>query len=152
MIAQDTFCQHYAELLDDTYDVVDRLVLNAYFSLGQSCGGFRHWWRQLHGSDQTLDNTHLMRMAGRFARRLRGWGKKNSIPVIYCLAGERKAQIAQEHIPTDPAFRGIFAVLVGRAPAPVWDIQRFGNGGINLRRKKPMPWVNHYSFHIIDHE
>jgi len=77
MIAPDVFCQHYAEFLDDTYDVVDRLVLNAYFSLGQSCGGFRNWWRVVHGSDETLDNTHLMRMAGRFARRVRGWAEKN---------------------------------------------------------------------------
>jgi len=76
MIAPDVFCQHYAEFLDDTYDVVDRLVLNAYFSLGQSCGGFRNWWRVVHGSDETLDNTHLMRMAGRFARRVRWLGRE----------------------------------------------------------------------------
>jgi hypothetical protein len=48
---------------------VDRIVLNAYFSLGHNPGGFRSWWRRLHeGSDYELDDTHLMRMAGRFAR------------------------------------------------------------------------------------
>jgi hypothetical protein len=37
--------------------------------------GFRTWWRQLHGgSDDQLDDTHLIRMAGRFARRLKAWG------------------------------------------------------------------------------
>ena len=49
-------------------------MLNAYFSLGHSPGGFRVWWRRWHDdSDETLDNTHLMRLAVRFARRVRGW-------------------------------------------------------------------------------
>jgi len=48
---------------------VDRIVLNAYFSFGYTPDGFRTWWRRLYGSDDDLDNTHLMRMAGRFARR-----------------------------------------------------------------------------------
>lgn len=43
-------------------------------------------------------------------------------------------------------------MLVGRAPAPVWDIQRSKTGSINIRRKRPMPWVNHYHFHIIDEQ
>ena len=73
MLSSDSFSQGHRELLEDGYDVVDRLVLNAYFALGQSAGGFRTWWRRLHGSDETLDNTHLMRMAGRFSRRVRGW-------------------------------------------------------------------------------
>ena len=55
---------------------VDRIVLNAYFSLGHSPGGFRVWWRRWHGDsdeqlDEQLDNAHLMRLAGRVARRVR---------------------------------------------------------------------------------
>lgn len=153
MIAMDPFSQYYAELLDDTYDVIDRLVLNAYFPLALSQGGFRTWWRQLHGgSDETLDDTHLMRMAGRFARRVRGWAKKYNIPVIYCAAGERKHDVALKHLPTDPRFRGVFAVLVGRAPAPVWEVLRSERGGLHMRRKTPMPWVSHYYFNIVDAE
>jgi hypothetical protein len=45
----------YPELLSGSYDCVDRIVLNAYFRLGHSPGGFRLWWRQLTGSDETLD-------------------------------------------------------------------------------------------------
>ena len=152
MLKPDPFSQYYAEFIEEAYDVVDRLVLNAYFPLGQSAGGFRTWWRRLHGDDESLDNTHLMRLAGRFARRLRGWAKKHNIPVVDCAAGERKSELAAAYLPADPRFRGIFVVLVGRAPAPVWEVRRFGNGGIDLRRKKPMPWVNHYSFHILDEE
>jgi hypothetical protein len=74
----------YSEFLEGGYDCVDRVVCNAYFPLGQSGGGFRMWWRELHGSDEDLDNNHLMRMAGRFSRRLRAWAEANGIPVEYC--------------------------------------------------------------------
>ena len=61
----------YQDLLDGTYDCVDRIVLNAYFRPGHNPGGFRVWWRHLTGSDERLDTAHLMRMAGRFSRRVR---------------------------------------------------------------------------------
>ena len=37
-----------------------------------------------------------------------------------------------------------------RAPAPVFEVKRFDNGQIDIRRKQPYPYVNHYSFHILD--
>ena len=39
MIASDEFSQYYAELLQGTYDCVDRIVLNAFYPLGQTGGG-----------------------------------------------------------------------------------------------------------------
>src|SRR3954464_11960486 len=42
--------------------------------------------------------------------------------------------------------QGLFLVLVGRAQAPVWDV----SARHHIERKKPMPYVNHYSFHILD--
>lgn len=151
MLAPDPFTEYYSQFLDSSYDVLDRIVLNAHFILAQSPGGFRTWWRQLHdGRDDNLDNTHLMRLAGRFSRRVRGWAKKNNIPVIDSKAGNRKCDVAKDYLPEDPSFRGIFAVIVGRAPAPTWDAQRSKSGRLDLRRKKPMTWVSHYHFHIID--
>jgi hypothetical protein len=39
--------------------------------------------------------------------------------------------------------------LVARAPAPIWDVQCAKSGKVaNLARK--YPYVNHYSFHILD--
>ncbi len=150
MLANDAFSSHYTDVREGRYDCVDRIILNAYFAMGCSPGGFRTWWRNFDGSDENLDNAHLMRLAGRFSRRVRGWAKSNGVPVIDCPAGERKHQIADEHLPQDPKRTGIFLVLVGRAPASVWDVRRFGEGGIDLRRK--MPYVNHYYFHIWDQE
>jgi hypothetical protein len=150
VIANDPLALAYADLLSGQYDCVDRIILNAAFPLACSPGGFRTWWRNLEGSDETLDNTHLMRLAGRFARRVRGWAKKEGIPVIDCVAKERKHLIAESYLPADPKQTGIFLVLVNRAPASVWDVNRFGNGGINLRRKQT--YANYYTFHIWDAE
>ena len=35
-----------------------RIVLNGYFPRGHSGGGFRSWWRDLTGSDESLDQEH----------------------------------------------------------------------------------------------
>ena len=79
----DDFCERYGDLLTGSYDCVDRIVLNAYFPLGHNPGGFRCWWRRLHGgSDDDLDNTHLMRFAGRFARRVKAWANANGVPLL----------------------------------------------------------------------
>ena len=138
----------YRDLLDGTYDCVDRIVLNAYFRPGHSGGGFRVWWRQLTGSDDTLDTAHLMRMAGRFSRRLRAYCKQHGIPVIDCAAGERKHEVAEQHLATTTVTEGVFLILVGKAQAPVWEV----GGTHHLERKRPMPYVNHYSFQILDRD
>ena len=42
-------------------------------------------------------------------------------------------------------------VLVSKAPALVWEAQMTGAGKLGqLVPKKPWPYVNHYSFHILD--
>lgn len=142
----DALSKRYADLLAGSYDCVDRIVLNAYFRMGHHAGGFRLWWRALTGSDETLDNTHLMRLAGRFSRRLRAFAQAKGIPVVDCPVGERKHELAEEYLAKTKITQGLFLVLVGRAQAPVWDV----SGKHHLERKKPMPYVNHYSFHILD--
>ena len=151
----DDFAARYAGLLAGSYDCVDRIVLNAYYPMGNTAGGFRTWWRRLVGgsdaeADAVLDNTHLMRLAGRCARRVRAWAAGNAVPVIDCQAGERKHLIAEEYLRTHSAGPGVFMILVSRAPAMVWDVRRSADGTVlgNLARKRT--YVNHYSFHIMD--
>ena len=106
MPATDLFTDYYCDYLAGTYDCVDRFVLNATFRLGQSPGGFRTWWRQLKGSDRDLDDNHLIRMAGRFSRRLRAAAKHNNIPVVDCPPKTRKHELAKRYLPVDPILIG----------------------------------------------
>ena len=94
----DGLSELYQDLLIGSYDCVDRIVLNGYFRQAHSAGGFRVWWRQLYGSDENLDNTHLMRLAGRFGRRIRGYAQAHNIPVINVPRGERKHGLAEEYL------------------------------------------------------
>jgi hypothetical protein len=146
----DELSNYYGDFLDGSYNCVDRIVLNAHFGLCYSAGGFRSWWRRLHnGSEEELDNMHLMRMAGRFSRRVRGYAKAHGIPVIECSSEERKHKIAEEHLKNNPPRKGLFLILVGRAIAIRWEVKRSGRGVIrNLEAKRV--FINHYSFHIID--
>ena len=125
----DELSVRYGDLLTGSYDCVDRIVLNAYFSLGHRPGGFRVWWRRWHDdSDEQLDNAHLMRLAGRFARRVRASAQAHGIPVIDCKAGERKHQIAEEYLAEHQVGPGVFLILVARAPATVWKVSRSAGG------------------------
>jgi len=148
----DDFSERYSDLLTGSYDCVDRIVLNAYYPLGHNPGGFRTWWRRLHdGSDEQLDDTHLMRMAGRFARRVRAWASANGVPVIDCKRGERKHRIAEEYLVSREVATGVFLILVARAPARVREIRRSSAGVIGNIAKK-IAYASHYSFHIMDPE
>ena len=146
----DEFSERYGDLLTGSYDCVDRIVLNAYYPLGHNPGGFRTWWRRWHDDgDETLDNAHLVRLAGRFARRIKAWAAAHEVPVIFCKAGERKHRIAEDYLAEHTVGVGVFLVLVARAPATVWRVSRSPAGVIrNLEKTRQL--VNHYSFHVMD--
>jgi hypothetical protein len=143
---EDGLSNRYQDLLTGSYDCGDRLVLNGSYRMGHDPAGFRLWWRPWTGSDQTLDHHHLMRLAGRFGRRVRPYAKAHQIPVIDGGAGERKHHIAEEYLQTTQVKRGWFLILVGRAQA------RVGDGGRNdhLSPNKPMPYLNHSFFPSVD--
>jgi hypothetical protein len=143
----DQISQHYSAILDGIYECIDRIVINGYFIRGNIPGGFRNWWRQLYGSDDNLDKAHLMKMAGRFSRRVKGFIKHTDIPLIYCKPGERKHELAEQFIPKVNGFTGIFLILVSKCSATVWDVDKSTK---HLEKKKPYCFVNHYWFHIID--
>src|SRR5579884_2421491 len=104
---------YYADLVEGSYSCVDHIVLNAYNPLCHTPGGFRTWRRRLwNRSDDQLDDAHLMRMAGRFSRRLRAFAKARGIPVINCERGARKHGMAEEYLATYPAAQGLFLILV----------------------------------------
>jgi hypothetical protein len=113
-----------------------------------------------------LDNEHLMRMAGRFSRRVRAYAKAHRIPVKDCAPGEKKHKIGEQHLMGEQHLAegqvkpGLFLILVAKAPALVWDVKKTDGGKlgtIEAKGRQPngkarWPFVNHYSFHIWDAE
>ena len=146
----DDFSSYVAQLLDGRYDCVDRLVLNGYFLMGQTSGGLLTWWDRLC-PDTPLDQKRLEQMAGDFSRRVHAFAKKHHIPLLHCPLGDKtKHQRAEQLRPRDPAFQGVFVILVARAPALVWKAKLNPKGQLVLRRQTPWPLVQHYHFHIVD--
>jgi hypothetical protein len=151
MKLSNDFCEHYADLLAGQYDCIDRIVLNGYYPKLLSGGGLRDWWRQLHnGNDAGLNTAALMRMAGVVSQRVQAYCKKTNIPFVHYQTGERKHEDAAGLLPADGVFEGIFAVFCSRATSLLWEVREFGNGNIDIRRKKKASLVNHYYFHIKD--
>src|SRR5262252_7766136 len=75
------------------------------------------------------------------------------IPIIEAGSGERKHELAEPHVPKDPTFSGLFLVITGNAPAPIWEVKRNTAGRITeIRHRKNWPFVKHYYFHIMDRE
>jgi len=146
----DDLTKHYSEILDGNYDCIDRIVLNAYCPMLLVPGGVRNWYRIIKGSDNDLDTNALMRFAGRFSRRVQAYAKSKTIPFIHFTTGERKYTEAEKLLPEDKSFTGIFAIFCSRAPSLLWEVKKFNNGSIDIRRKKKTSLVNHYYFHIID--
>lgn len=144
---KDNLALHYEDKLEDQYDCIDRIVLNAYIPKLQMPGGFRNWYRDFNGDDKDLTTNRLIKFAGRFSRRIYAVAGKRHIPIIESKAQERKHEIAAAYIPRDKNFTGLFLIIKSRASAYIWDVEEFKNG-INLRKKQS--FVNHYFFHIID--
>ena len=91
----------YGDLLTGSYDCVDRIVLNAFFPLGHNPGGFRCWWRGLHGGFDDGGAGQYAPDAVRGPVRPPGQGaggRRTGSPVIYCKTGERKHLIAEEYL------------------------------------------------------
>ena len=153
MMIHDLFGKRCDKLIDWSYDCVDRIVLNGRYNFACSPGGFRTWWRDYFGDDSNLNDQTMRSIAYNTSRRIRKHCSIEKIPFIECVKGKRKDDIAASYV--SEARRngttGLFLVLAGNAPAPVWKVQQTSEGKIiNLAYKKPWPFVKHYNFHIMD--
>jgi len=82
---------------------------------------------------------------------VRAYCEKQGIPLIEAEAHERKHELAEEMLPQAAGFQGLFLVITGNAPAPVWEVKRNEHGKIvDIHHRQKWPYVKHYYFHIID--
>lgn len=148
----DDFSSYVADLLNGTYDCVDRISLRGYFPMGQTSGGLLTWWNKLY-PNRALTQEQLRRMSGDLGRRLNAYAAKHQIALHYFQIGDKTKHAKAEKLrPADPNFQGLFAIFVARAPALVWQAKNNRAGKVVLRRPKSWPLVYHYHFHILDQE
>jgi hypothetical protein len=148
----DEFSTYIADLLDGTYDCVDRIALRGYFPMGQTSGGLLIWWNQLY-PNLPLTQQGLRRLAGDLGRRVQAYARKHDIPLRYYPVGDKtKHEQAEKLRPADPNFQGVFAIFVAKASALVWQAKNNRAGKVVLRRPQNWPLVYHYHFHIVDPE
>jgi hypothetical protein len=148
----DDFSTYVADLLNGTYDCVDRISLRGYFPMGQTSGGLLTWWNQLF-PNTALTQQRLRSMSGDFGRRVQAYAKKHRVALRYCSVGDKTKHAEAEKLrPADPNFQGVFAIFVAKAPALVWQAKNNRAGKVVLRRPQGWPLVYHYHFHILDQE
>src|SRR4029434_9900714 len=148
MKEDDDFSRYFGDALEGRYDCVDRIVLNGYFPRGHSGGGFRTWWRDL-----TAPRTPSARSIWCAWREDSADGS-TTMPKPRALRSSttQTHRLAEEYLPRDPNFTGLFLILVAKAPALVWKITCGKSKVPHLEASKPWPYVNHYHFHFIDKE
>ncbi|MGH7957512.1 MAG: hypothetical protein ACREH8_10940 [Opitutaceae bacterium] len=140
----DDLTRDFSGLLEGSYDCMDRISLNGFFRMGSTSGGLLTWWNALTGH-APLTEDKLRAFAGTFSRRVRAWAEKNGVPLIDFATGDKtKHERAEKLQPKDPAFSGVFAVFVARAPTPIWDAYLNPQGKVVLYRPKRGALVNHY--------
>jgi len=152
MTPSDDFTREIGDLLEGRYDSVDRISLNGYFPMGCTSGGLLKWCNALTGGE-ALEEKKLRAFSGTFSRRVRAWGAKNGVPVIDFRIGDNTKHAQAERLePKEPDFRGVCAVFLARAPAPLWEAYINPKGKVVLYRTKGTSLVNHYYFHILDEQ
>jgi len=81
--------------------------------------------------------------AERFGRRVRAFAHAHQNPVVICSTGTRKDEVGRQHLAQNPEARGLFLILIGRAPAPAWQVKRNPRGAITeIARSPSTPYVN----------
>jgi hypothetical protein len=64
---------------------------------------------------------------------------------------EKRFDAAATYLAKHDGKPGVFLIPVVKAKAPVWEVLQSKSGEIiDIHRKKIIPLVNHYSFHIWD--
>jgi hypothetical protein len=148
----DDFSSYISKFLDGSYDCVDRVSIRGCFPLGLTSGGMVTWWERLHPGVEISEQA-LRAMAADFGRRVQAYARQNAIPLERCEPGDREKHVRVEKArPKDPAFTGVFRIMVTRAPGLVWRVWRGKSGRPVVRRPKNWPLINHYHFHLVDRE
>src|SRR5215831_13292758 len=150
--------QTVAEILDShvTLEVecIDRMYLNLYVPGLQHVNGAVGFFR--YHRKQAVASTALMRpISEKFVSAIENFIEDHQIPVVEFQKGERKDDIAKQHMAQFNRQEGIVFVGKAQEKATVFRTQKRTDG----RTGKSYPWVvrstamvNHYYFYGVDED
>jgi hypothetical protein len=133
---------------------IDRMYLHFYVPILQQEAGIAHFW-QRHRGYRFASATQMGPMSRAFVDSIERFAQRENIPVIRFQRGQRKDEVAQEHL---RAFRGQEGVLfIGKAQEKTRVVR-------TEKRRNPQtgqtyPWlvmstamVNQYYFYGVDRD
>lgn len=141
-----------AEHVQFELDCIDRLYLNLYVPILQQEAGVAWFWRHHRGAK--FPSSALMApMSNEFISSIERFAREEGVPLIRFQKGERKEDVAREHLARNPIEEGV--LFIGKAQEKTKVIR-------TIRKRNPetgqtYPWlqastamVNHYYFYCVD--
>src|SRR6516165_3767054 len=150
--------QNVAELLADhvrlTVEAIDRMYLNVYVPRLQWTYGVVSFFRDHRG--QPLASSALMSPMSRgFVAELDRFAARHRVPVVLFVKGQRKDDVAAEHLARFTESEGILFVGKAQEKTPVFRTEKRRNPTTG----QCYPWivrstamVNHYYFYGLDED
>jgi hypothetical protein len=107
------------------------------------------WWRKFTATTRTWMTSICAIFQGHSPAACMRSSQSEGLRSSGAGTGERKHELAEPHVPKDPTFSGLFLVITGNAPAPLWEVKRNTAGQFTeTRHRKNWPFLKHYYFHI----
>ena len=136
-------------------ECVDRLYLNGYVPNLQHVGGVVGFFRKHRGA--LIASSALMApISDGFVREVNAFAKEQGIPLVEFKKGQRKDDIAQEHLRAFTGQEGILFIGKAQEKASVYRTEKRRHP----ETQKAYPWivkgrtamVNHYYFYGVDRD
>lgn len=135
-------------------ECLDRLYLNGYIPQLQCEGGVVHFFRKHRGA--VFASSALMGpISEAFVREIERFVRQQQLPVVEFAKGQRKDEVAQEHLRAFSGEEGLLFVGKAQEKARVYRTQKRRHAETG----QTYPWivrgtamVNHYYFYGVDRE
>jgi hypothetical protein len=133
---------------------IDRMYLNAYVPQLQRELGVASFFRY-HRGHRFASSALMLPITNAFIRKVEAFVKAQAIPVVHFEKGQRKDEVAKEHLARFKSTEGVLFVGKAQEKTPVFRTEKRRNPETGA----PYPWivrstamVNHFYFYCVDAE
>jgi hypothetical protein len=135
-------------------ECIDRMYLNVYVPALQSENGVAAFFK-FHRGHPFASSALMDPISTAFVAGIGAFAKRESVPVVAFRKGERKDDVAAEHLARFGKPEGVLFIGRAQEKTPVFRTERRRNA----QTGKPYPWlvrstamVNHFYFYCVDED